>query len=305
MTQSNYYLGIDGGGSKTDAVIIDDEERVLGAGLSAGSNVTFTTHESAVHSYVSAITDALTAASLEPQSITAAGCTFASAARTAFDQVGIGVAPKALPEPAVAFERAGVQDRVGVVLIAGTGSSCVGYGRNSVPSYVGGWGAVLGDDGSAYFIGRTAIRRVLSAADGRTPPTSLTEKALDYFSIQRPREIIRVFAGTCVNQTLAAGFAARVSEAANEGDQAAVDILAEAGAELSQMALFVAGRTFAADEEFSLVLAGGVFGAGKVLVEQITRPFAEKYPNCSVLMASMRPGEAAARVVRREYVGRI
>lgn len=298
-----FFLGIDGGGTKTDAVIIDDDERVVGAGLSTGSNASFTSREAAKRSFTDAIGQALTAGNLKPEDIARAGCTFGALAHEAFRDVGLTVEPVSIGETSVSFERAGVSDRIGVALIAGTGSSCSGRSGNGEIGCAGGWGAVLGDDGSAYDIGRTAIRRVIWAEEGRVPPTLLTRKALEYFRVPRPRGIVGRLTGTAVNQALVAGFAVRVSEAAQEGDESAAQILTDAGRELADMALFVAGKLFEPDEDFPLVLAGGVFNAGELVIEQIRTPFSERFPCSRILRAEMRPGEAVARLVRRRYHG--
>lgn len=297
----NYYLGIDGGGSKTEAVIIDDNERVLGIGLSAGSNTTFTARQVGVASFTAAIAQALEESRLSPSDITAAAGTFSNVAPDAFEALGIGVEPRGVSEALVAFERAGVRDLVGVALIAGTGSSCTGRNSRNEAAHGGGWGAVLGDDGSAFYIGRCATRRVMFACEDRMPPTLLTHKALEYFQIANPRELIGKFGGSCVNQTLVAGFAAKVSEAAGEGDEAAVQILNDAGRELAELSLHVASEIFEAGDDFPVVLAGGVFKAGEIIVGRIRETFAQKFPNSRILVAEMRPGEAVARLVRRAY----
>src|SRR3990170_4420420 len=80
----------------------------------------------------------------------------------------------------VALE-AGTPGQPGIVIISGTGS--IAYGRNAAGEAArsGGWGHVLGDEGSGYWIGRAALRAVLRAADRRGPPTVLTRMLLKHF----------------------------------------------------------------------------------------------------------------------------
>ena len=85
---------------------------------------------------------------------------------------------------------AGVGDEPGVVIVAGTGS--IAYGRNArgEAARAGGWGYVLGDEGSGYWIGRLALRAVVRQADGRGAATALTPRMLAHFGVSRPQDLI-------------------------------------------------------------------------------------------------------------------
>jgi hypothetical protein len=78
---------------------------------------------------------------------------------------------------------AGARDAPGVVIIAGTGS--IVYGRNAggEAARAGGWGHIIGDEGSGYWIGREALAAVMRAADGRGPQTQLTRNILTHFDV--------------------------------------------------------------------------------------------------------------------------
>lgn len=295
-----YALGIDGGGTKTEAIIVDASARVIGSGIAGSSNTSFIPHREAVDAYVSAISAALRDASLEAGDIERAGCTFASAAPEAFGKLGIAAAPRIYSELSVAFERAVMERVVGVAVIAGTGSHAAGRTADGRTHSVGGWGAVIGDDGSAYDIGIRAIRRALMGADGRLPPTLLTQAVCDYFGVGSVRGVVGRLCGTKVQLSLVAGFAAKVSEIANAGDEAAAGIIEIAGQELGEMAAFVASKLFGTDDEFAVVLAGGVFNAGELVVDPIRGTIGPLFPAARVVVARMRPGEAVARLALRE-----
>lgn len=307
---SVYVMGIDGGGSKTEAVILDADGRAQGTGLAGGCNVNFCARRAAVNAYKRAIRAALKDAGLRPADIARAGCTFASAAPAAFEELGITAPWRAYGEAAVAFERAGIHQPIGVAVIAGTGSSVMGRGyptseADSGSSFsLGGWGAVLGDDGGGYDIARRAIRRVLAAADGRLPPTSLTQAVEDYFGLSSAWQIIGRLAGTKVNQALVAGFTVRVGEEAARGDEAALSIVRDAGTELGKMAAYAAGRLFAAEDEFPFVLAGGVFNMGALITDALRAVVEPRFPRSRTVVADASPGEAVARLVLNDYLGR-
>lgn len=297
----DYTLGIDGGGSKTAVTIIDDSERVIGRGLGGGTNTNFTNRRSAVAAFKRAIRQALAEAGLQPADITYAGSTFSMAAGQAFKDLGIECEPLQVGEPEVAFERAGIRQMRGIALIAGTGSSCFGYGDECRRFHSGGWGALLGDEGSAFDIGLRAIKRALAAMDGRLPETLLVDHLKSYFAARSLRDVINR-CGIRINQPLVAGFATHTSEAAIAGDEAALEILKSAGEELGELAVFVARRVFDKSSEFPVVLAGGVFNAGSVVIDPIRSIFASQFPRAEVVVAFGEPGEAVARITRRKLL---
>src|SRR5262249_13879716 len=86
--------------------------------------------------------------------------------------------------------QAGIGDAPGIVIVAGTGS--IAYGRHlGEAARAGGWGYVLGDEGSGYWIGRLALRAVVRHVDGRGKPTSLTPLLLAHFNVTRASELIQ------------------------------------------------------------------------------------------------------------------
>lgn len=299
-----YTLGIDGGGSKTAAAIIDDCENVMGKGLGGATNTNFMGREEAVDSFKTAIGGALESAGLRPSDIGCVGGTFAMVLDEALSAIGIQFRPIGVSEPQVVFERAGLADTRGVALVAGTGSSCFGRDGHGGHFHAGGWGAILGDEGSAYDIGLRGIRRALIEMDGRVPETLLSEYARSYFETEKVCDVLRA-CGIRVNQRLVAGFAARVSEAAHRGDETAIAILEEAAENLGELATFVARRLFEERDAFPVVLGGGVFRAGEIVVGVIRAMFAPQFPNARVVVADGDPGEAVARITRREYLRRL
>lgn len=291
-----YTLGVDGGGSKTDAVILDGDGNVVGAGLGGASNAHFAGRRATAASFRRAIREAIKQAGIDPARITRAGCTFGTVAAEVFAELGIPAAPGWFGESAVAFERAGIDEVRGVALVAGTGSACFAIDGDRQYS-AGGWGALLGDEGSAYSIGLAGVRRALLADEGRGAPTVLVDSVCRYFDVPKPRWVIGKL--RVLKQALTAGFAPEVSKAACAGDAVAIEIIQSAGAELGELAAFAAGRVFAREDEFPVVLAGGVFNAGELVIDPIRRMLADRFPNARIVIATMRPGEAVARLTMR------
>jgi N-acetylglucosamine kinase-like BadF-type ATPase len=294
-----YILGIDGGGSKTEAAIIDDNDRVLGCSVAGGSNTNFVERSEAVKSFVTAIKGALEEAGLQPSQIAGAGCTFGGVASDAFAEIGLCVKPVGVSECRVAFERAGLERMYGVALIAGTGSSCFGFGPEGQRFHAGGHGPLLGDEGGGYDIGIRGARIALQSYEGRKPPTMLIQAACEYFDVPNIRLLVHKLAGSCIRQTLIAGFAARVSDCARRGDQLASEILQYAGSVLGELVAFVASRVFSSDDEFPVVMAGGVFKAGDLVIEPLKSVVTAQFPKARLIVGHMNPGEAVARVTKR------
>jgi N-acetylglucosamine kinase-like BadF-type ATPase len=109
---------------------------------------------------------------------------------------------------------AGVGSAPGVVLIAGTGS--IAYGRNArnEAARAGGWGYVLGDEGSGYWIGRQALRAVVRASDGRGPQTSLTPLVLEHYGAAQASGLVHAIYDRAVRpQTIAGPSSSRPTRA--------------------------------------------------------------------------------------------
>ena len=114
----------------------------------------------------------------------------------------------------------------GIVVVAGTGSVVLGAAQDGRRLQVGGWGGVMGDDGSGYRIGVSALRAIARAADGRAPPTALTAAVLDHLGLARPRDL-PAWAESAAKADIAA-LAPLAIRAARSGDAAAQTIVRRA-----------------------------------------------------------------------------
>ena len=154
--------------------------------------------------------------------------------------------------------------------MSGTGS--IAYGRNArgEAARAGGWGYVLGDEGSGYWIGRLALRAVVRHADGRGRETSLTPRVLEHFGLTRAAELIhRIYHETLAPSAIGA-LARYVQHAREDGDFIAARILDQAAEELVTAAAAVMKRLEMDRESFSFVLAGGMFHVLPWLRKQLT-----------------------------------
>src|SRR5437762_442925 len=128
---------------------------------------------------------------------------------------------------------AGAQDAPGIVIIAGTGS--IVYGRNAAgeAARAGGWGHMVGDEGSGYWIGREAVAAVMRGADGRGPATRLTEEILAHFDVADASRLPRIVYDRELPRMSVAALGPIVQRVATAGDPVAIRILERAADELT------------------------------------------------------------------------
>jgi N-acetylglucosamine kinase-like BadF-type ATPase len=147
------------------------------------------------------------------------------------DAVGaLGIRSVALAHDSISAYLAANRFEFGAVVAVGTGVVTLGVGRSGT-ARVDGWGHLVGDAGSAYWIGRAGLDAALRAYDGRGPATALEESAVDEFGALP--ELYMVLQGDPDRVSRTAGFARTVADLARAGDAVAAAINAAAAAELA------------------------------------------------------------------------
>ncbi len=167
---------------------------------------------------------------------------------------------------------AGAHDAPGIVIIAGTGSITYGRNRNGEAARAGGWGHMVGDEGSGYWIGREAVAAVMRAGDGRGPATRLTAEILAHFDVADVSRLPRIVYDRDVPRVNVAALGPIVQKAAEQGDSVARRILERAADELVIAAGSVATRLEMRGEAFTFHLAGGAFQVVPWLVAELGAP---------------------------------
>jgi len=155
----------------------------------------------------------------------------------------------------------------GVVLIAGGGSIAYGVTADGREALAGGFGYLLGDEGSAFDIGLAAISAACRAEDRRGEPTSLRQKVLAHFGIAAMREIPRIVYEAGFARERISLLSPAVAAVALEGDVVSLRIMARAGHELATTALGVIRQLFQPGDPVGVYLTGGVFNAGAPLLD--------------------------------------
>jgi len=197
----------------------------------------------------------------------------------------------------------GIGAAAGVVIVAGTGSIAYGCDRHGNAARAGGWGYVLGDEGSGYWMGRLALRAIVRETDGRGQPTSLTPRVLAHFGVARPEELLQTVYRQDFKPAVVAALATHVQQARDEGDAVATAILDRGAQELVAAAASVTSQLELTGEEFSFVLAGGMFKAVPWLREEVTRLLPTIAPRSRTILLEVEPAFGAVRLALAEIHG--
>jgi N-acetylglucosamine kinase-like BadF-type ATPase len=263
----NYVIGIDGGGTKTLALLAGLDGHVIARSASGPSNYNAVGFESACAALESAIR---MVRQNHPGAVSALCLGLAGAGRPddieQFQRWAIGKFPGTavkIVNDAEILLAAGSPTGAAIALICGTGS--IVYGRTIHGELIraGGWGYLFGDEGSGYSIGVAALRAVLQAYDGRGASTLLAELILQRRCVSSPPELVRNIYGADAPRMEIASLADLVEQAAGQGDKVASAILDEAALELARTVAVVYPQLGAPTPP--LVLTGGTILHGSYL----------------------------------------
>ncbi len=259
-------IGIDGGASATSAVLADAQTgAVLGRGDAGPSNIQAVGATAALRELNTAVLGAFRAAKLSRGQVAAATLGLAGVDRKEGLDVIRGWADLvqlanqvSIANDATLLFAAGTPEGWGLAVIAGTGSIAFTLDREGKDSRAGGWGYLLGDEGSAFRIGLRGLRAACRAADMIGEPTSLLPTLLAKLESNDPREFIpEVYRGTW-DKAYIAGLAPLVFSAAASGDCVAARIMEEEARELARTAAGAVAGGELPREELPVALTGGL-----------------------------------------------
>ena len=238
-----HVLGIDAGGTRTVCLLADERGAILSEAVGGPANL-----QAAGELEVEKVLHAVMQQSLQERQLPAAICLGMAGVDRAQDvdvvrgimqRIGSKARVLIVNDALIALV-AGIGDAPGVVIVAGTGS--IAYGRNggNESARAGGWGHVLGDEGSGYWVGRLALRAVLRQAEGRGRPTRLTSRLLQRYRLQEAQDLVHEVYYRSPQPSTIAALSAEVQGAADEGDEIALGILDSGARELAASGVSVA-----------------------------------------------------------------
>jgi len=300
---SRVFVGVDGGGTHARAVVVDDNGRELARFTGPAGIVNPRDPRAAAGVVRDVALAAMQAAGVQPPAA-ALCCGLAGAGRTEQSMavhdglVQSGVAEKVMvvgdAEAAMADAFA---DGPGVLLIAGTGS--IAWARNAAGDVVrvGGWGQLLGDEGSGYAIGLSALRAIARASDGRTGPTALSEIIVRACGVSTPSDLI---AWAAAADKGAIGALAPLVMACD--DDIASGIIDRAVGHLLHH-VDTAGQTARIDQPV-IALSGGIIAPGGPLHDRLVAALHRTQPYSTILDRNIDPAWGAARMALEVVRGR-
>ncbi len=302
---SAIVIGIDGGGTKTRAIVADEQGKPLVEVEGPGSAVRPGAAEHSADVIAAVVRDALSAGGMTHVLPRVVCVGVAGVGREPErDALWRALASREIAEDILVHADATVAlddafgEGAGVLLIAGTGSVAFGRGPTGQFGRCGGWGPVIGDEGSGSWIGRRALGIVAAAADGREPDTALTGALLTATQLNNPDELVAWAAGA--TPASLAALVPVVMSAAESGDLRASTLLDLAVEELVLHVRTLARELFT-DERAALVVAlsGGLLARGSPLRRRVEHRLKSAVPGAAVRAEPVDPARGAVRSALR------
>ena len=302
-----YVIGIDGGATKTAAILADEKGHILSRAVSSASNYHAVGRASAGQALKQAVEEVVAQAGKNLDDCEYAVLGLAGVNNEIDQQIlseevaKIGLGERVLVENDIVIAwAASTACQPGVVVIAGTGSSA--FGVNSAGKRVKslGWDYVLADQGSGYWVGLQGLQQAICRWDGRLTEGGdlLYQAMLDHYEVTDGAEAITLIYSPAFMKDMKTGIASfgqRVAECAKDGDSVAQNILHQAGADLGDGVCAVVRRLDMTAEQFTVGMVGSTFKSG----DYLTQPFTAKVLACApraVIQTAMYPAQVGALI---------
>ncbi len=296
-----YVLGLDAGGTKTVGLLAGEDGVVAGEARAGGANL-HTHGELEVEKVLHDVMDR--AAAGRPIAAVCLGMAGVdrpqdeALIRGILRRLGHRDAVRVANDAVIALV-AGAPERLGLVILAGTGSIAYGADSQGGTARSGGLGWILADEGSAQWLGREALRAAVRAADGRGPQTALFALSLEAMKAEGVSDLVAAVYGQTARPSELGRLAWTVEAAATQGDPVATAILDLGASELALAARAVHERLVFSDGVVPVVLAGGAFRACPSLVARLRDRLG--IPRAETRLLAVEPA-AGALVLARDLL---
>lgn len=305
METRKFYLGIDAGGSKTSAILCDPSGATLRTCKLGPGNIAVLDRDTIAQLIWNILDELLEDA---PTSLIKwACCAFAGAGRpeekaTLSDIIRtLGFSQFTIMTDAEIRYYSIFGDDCGILVSAGTGSICLVKTSDQRFLQIGGWGYLLGDEGSGYDIGRHAIKSVLQDLSNNESPSSFSRKLMLFYGLEKQENLISIIYSSPNPSKLIASCAKFVCEQADANDPEALVIVEETTSSLVQYALQAVkliNRTPL--EHYKVALAGGIFRNNSVVYRKFSEKIKEKGLNFDYVKQELEPAAAAILYALRQ-----
>jgi N-acetylglucosamine kinase-like BadF-type ATPase len=296
-------IGIDGGGTKTAAVILNRQGQVLGYGEGGPSTYGIVPDAVTQTSIADAARAAAEMAGIRPANFSAAflglGNVVSEMDRAAVREIALalGLTQNGLigvdHDIRIALA-GGLSGRPGIVVIAGTGTSCFGVNQAGASWRSGGWGPLIDDEGSSYWLGIQTMRAAVLDYDGRGERTLLTQLVCERLALKQMDELMNRLYAADMTRTQIAAMSPLVFDAVAQGDAVALRLIRRGCKAMADCALAVARKIGLNAGASELAIAGGLTNAGDGLLIPFREAVEENLPECTVKKAELIPAIGAA-----------
>lgn len=304
QSSSSFFLGFDGGGTKTDCVLTDSSGQILARSLSGPSNplragymkAWFVLGEAAdvvlSHEKITVAEISGICAGLGGAGRPGVARRVASFLKRSYPNAQIRVTSDMEIALAAAFD-----DGDGIILLAGTGSAAFGRDATGRNARAGGRGPWFSDEGSSFDIGRNAFRAITLADEHRGPATALSDRILAWHQT-RDWDSLLEFIAKSPDGVFPATFPL-VAELADAGDEVSRDILRLATVSLAELANCVARELDFAGRELRIAKVGGMYGRSQYFDQCVQAEVRKALPHARLVTLALSPAAAAARIAIR------
>ena len=304
MGQQSYVVCLEGGGTRCQAALFDMAGSVLATSQSTDVNTNFVALKAAQTAALTAVTQVLDLAGVAGKRVThfATALVASRFGPELFGSVIPNARYRSYTERDVIFARAGLYAPHGVAVVAATGATAwakrADDGRETA---AGGWGSLLGDEGSAYAVGVRMLRTATHLYEGRmTTPSRIVEALCEHFGLDRAT----FRSGLCdvayqkpLSRAEIAGLAPIATRLAQEDDAVARQIVQRVASDLADLTLFTAQCLFSPQEAFDVAAAGGLFNAGALISGPLAQRLAETYPHARLVLGKEEPAIALGHLL--------
>ncbi|MBA3809822.1 MAG: ATPase [Solirubrobacterales bacterium] len=289
-----YLMGVDGGATKTLAAVLDLKRSELHLAHAGPSNEDAVGAKAAVEALLGAAEQAIERAGIAAEDLAAAVLAVAGTNTESIVRHVRAARPEAwiVVNDVVGAWATATGAGPGIAVISGTGSNVFGVGPDARSWRAGGWGHLLGDEGSGYWLGVQSIKAAIRDRESSGPETALSDAAPAFFEV----ESVEALAGFVYSKPLTKGeiaaFAVVTAKLAEQGDAVAHELFRRGAAELAQQITAVIQRTGlvgGAAEPFPIGLIGSAFKAGAIFVEPLSEAVHVTAPNARIETVEMAP----------------
>lgn len=295
-----YYVGIDGGGTKSRLVAVDTNRKVVGEALGGSTNLSSNSRTEVWNNLNDLFSEGFEKNKLEISDCLGLciGSAGLDSSRSKDDMVRIiqemGFAcPISAVNDSQLVLAAATKGEPGVVVISGTGSIAYGLDENGNTIRCGGWGHLIDDGGSGYWMGKEALKAALCAFDGRGPQTVLVDMFKREFKIETLSDCVDIIYRR-LNKSDISRYSFYVEKGAMAEDKVCISIVRNAARELFNLADAVLKRL--GSNDLSVIVSGGNILNNKLLNKMFVKIMKEAYPRVLVVELSQKPVTGAVHL---------